>query len=170
MKKIFLSLFLLSIANIYATAQGKYGHLNFGNLISSMPETKAANSELEAYQKQLVAKGEEMATAFRAKLEEFYQNVSQGTMAPAEQQKQEAALQKEQQEIAAYEQEVVQKVQQKRNELIQPIVEKAENAIQEYGDENGYILIFDTSIPNAILFAEQTDDLMPAIKAKLGIN
>jgi len=57
---LLLSAFLL-LGTSTLIAQEKYGHLNFGNLISSLEETKAADSQLSDYQKQLVAKGEEMA-------------------------------------------------------------------------------------------------------------
>ena len=169
MKKLFFLSFFLMVASLEVAAQ-KYGHLNFGNLISEIPETEAADKELEAYQKQLVAKGEEMAAAFQQNYTKLLQDVQNGTLSPQEQQTKEAELQKTQQSILQYEQEVIQKVNVKRDELLKPIVEKAQQAINDVAKEGGYLLIFDTSIFNAVLFAQESQDVMSQVKAKLGIN
>lgn len=169
MKKAVIIIAALVLGSTVMSAQ-KYGHLNFGNLISVMPETEAADSQLEAYQKQLVSKGEEMAEAFQQEYGEFVQRVQAGEMPPKEQQERQQALQQKQQEILQYEQEVVQKVQEKRQELLEPIVKRAEEAIAEVAKENGYVMIFDTSSFNAVLFAEDSTDIMNAVKAKLGLE
>ena len=160
---------LFSFTNI--SAQAKYGHVNLGNLIAGMNETKAADAELEALQKQIVAKGEQMATAFQAKVQKFYEAANSGSMAPAEQQKQQAALEQEQQTIAAYEQTSMQRVNQKRAELIEPIVTKAKAAIARVAKANGYVAIFDTSaVYNGILFAAESEDITALVKKDLGIE
>ena len=166
MKSYILFAACLLLAPSLTMAQ-KYGHLNFGNLISSLEETKAADSELEAYQKQLVSKGEEMAAAWQKEAQAFAQKVQSGSLAPKVQQETQAKLEEERNKILAYEQEVSQKVQAKRQELLEPLITKAEKAIQDVAKENGYVMIFDTSVFNAILFAQETDDVMELVKAKL---
>ena len=79
-------------------------------------------------------------------------------------------MQKQQTDIQAYEQEVSQKIQEKRNELLQPIMEKAQNAINSVAKDQGYIMVFDSSVFNAILFAEESEDIMVFVAAKLGLN
>lgn len=169
MKKIFGLLFFLVLTTGTALAQ-KYGHLNFGNVVSLMPETKSANSTLETYREGLVAKGEAMAQEFQTQYGKFVADVQSGELSPVEQQKRQEALEKKQNEIVSYEQVIQQQVEAKRAELLQPIVEKVEKAIAKVAQENGYVMVFDTSMFNAILFAEQTDDLMPLVKAELGIE
>lgn len=169
--KHLLLLAALLVGGTCLTAQGeRYGHLNLGQVVSLLPETKAAESELKAYQQQLVAKGEEMAKAFQAKIQEFYTDVQEGTLPPVEQQKREAALQEERQTIVGYEQEIQQKLGQKRQDLLEPVLGKVGMAIDEVAAENGFVLIFDTSQFNAILFADESEDVLPLIKAKLGIE
>ena len=161
---------LLSIGFTSVMAQTKYGHVNFNGLVAQMTDTKAADSQLEAFQKQLVSKGEEMAKAFQGKVEKFRQDIQEGGVTPKIQQEREAALGQERDGILKYEQEVQQKLTAKRQELLQPIVEKAQKAVEEYAKANGYGMVFDTSSFNAVLFAQDSEDLMPALKAKLGIN
>lgn len=169
MNKLLIFVFLLSISTTTTFAQEKYGHLNFGNVVALMPATKSADSQLEAYQKQLVAKGEEMAKAFQVNYQKLVQDINSKTLAPKQQEERELALQSEQQAILKYEQEVIQKVNVKRDELLKPIVEKVQAAIKAIGKENGYAMIFDTSTFNAILFVQDTDDVLPLVKTKLGI-
>ncbi len=168
MKKLFFILPVFILGSLQLSAQ-KYGHINFGNLVAAMPETKAADTQLETFQKELVAKGEDMVKAFQEKYGKFVSDVQSGGIAPKDQQTRGQALQAEQQSIAQYENEVIQKVQEKRQELLKPIIEKAQNAIDEYAKANGYVMVFDTSVFNAVLFVEEGDDLMEVIKAKLGL-
>ena len=146
----------------------KYGYINLGNLVASLPESKAADAELKTYREQLISKGEEMAKAFQAKVVDYQGKI--GEMAPVKAKELEVTLQKEQQSILKYEQEVTRKLQEKRNELLKPIVDKATQAIQAVGKENGYTMIFDSSLFNTILYLEEKDDVMPLVKAKLGIQ
>ena len=170
MKKILLLSAFVALGVVLSSAQEKYGHLNYGGLISSMEETQAANSELEAYQKQLVAKGEEMAKKFQQDFEAALKEAQAGNLTPVQQQEKEQELGKRRDEIIAYEQEVREKVEAKRQELLGPIIDKAQTALKEVAKENGFAMIFDTSVFNAVLFAEDTDDVMPLVKAKLGMT
>ncbi|MCG8330499.1 MAG: OmpH family outer membrane protein [Chitinophagales bacterium] len=163
--------FLLLAALLFAGALNmnaqKYGHMNFGSVIAALPETEAADKELEAYQKQLNADVEKRATAWQGKVQAFYTAVEGGTLTPVQQQQQQQALEKEQQEILQLQQSIAQKVQMKRQSLLEPIVSKVEGAINTVAKENGYQFIFDTSVFNAILFAEESDDVSEMVKAKL---
>ena len=150
------------------SAQQKYGHLNLGNLLLEMPETKEANAMLEAYQNQLVKQGEKMAEALQKGITEF-QNSYQ-LLSPVEAAKVEQKLQADQQKLLAFEREVVEKVGSKRQELLGPIIEKAQEAIRAVGKENGYSLIFDTSaVVNGILFTRDSENVLDLAKNKLGI-
>ena len=57
---------------------------------------------------------------------------------------------------------------EKRQELLAPILRRVDDAIREVGKENGFQFIFDESI-GAILFDGNAEDVMPLVKAKLGL-
>ena len=166
----FFGALIAVILSVGAMQAQKYGHLNLGNAVAMMPETKAADAELEAFQKQMVAKGEEMAKKFQENYNKLVQDAQTGTFPPAALKKREEELVKERDAILKYEQEIEAAVQKKREELLKPIFDKVEKAIQEVAKENGYQLVFDSSIFNTLLFAQDQDDLMPLVKAKLGIQ
>ncbi len=170
MKKIFLisALFLFSAATLIG--QDRYGHLNFGNLIAQMPEAIAANDSLEVMQATMVAQGETKAAQFQRDATAFIKAVQEGNLTPVQQQNQQAALEKRQLEIQQFEQVIIQAIGAKRNEMLEPIVARAESAISEVAKENGYVMIFDTSVFNAVMYAQETEDIMPLVKKKLGIE
>ena len=172
MKKWTLYFGLLLIGLIGTTTEAvaqKFGHLNVGNLLSSMPEASSADKELETYQAQLVSKGESMAKALKADYETFAAAVQAGTKTAKEIQEKETVLKAEQQKIAAYEQEVMQKLAQRREELLQPLLERVDEAIKAVGDENDFTFIFDSSAFNVVMFAAESTDVEALVKAKLGM-
>jgi len=59
---------------------------------------------------------------------------------------------------------------QKESQLLQPIIEKADKAIKEVGKENGYTYIFDLSRGSVVYFSEVSEDVLPLVKKKLGIQ
>ena len=59
-------------------------------------------------------------------------------------------------------------LQKKQQEIMEPIITKARKAIEDVFNEEGYTYIFDKS-SGSILFAKETEDIMPLVKKKLGI-
>ena len=145
----------------------KIGYINSAVLIAEYPSTQAADETLKTFQEGLVAEGQKRAKSLETKFTAYMAEAQQGTLTPVQQQEKEAELQKDQQSLQAYEQEVYEKVAQKREELYKPILDKIQSAIDAVGKEGNYQLIFDTSVMNVIVFAEESDDITELVKAKL---
>jgi len=63
-----------------------------------------------------------------------------------------------------------QQLQQKQAELLTPVFDKAEAAIEEVAKEQGLIYVFDVG-PQVVLYkSNQSVDILPMVKQKLGIN
>lgn len=150
-------------------AQNKYGHLNYGNLLELVPEVKSGDSQLATYRDQLVKQGEDRVKKWQADVQTFQTQAQAGDLTGLQIKQTEEKLGKEQQAIAALEQEVIQKVTKKREQILKPILDKIDDAIKTVGKENGYSMIFDSSLYNFILSAEDSDDVMPLVKQKLGL-
>ena len=58
----------------------------------------------------------------------------------------------------------------KQADLLQPIIDKANQAIQSIGKEKGFTYIFDVSAGAVVFFSSDSEDVMPLVKAKLGIK
>lgn len=153
-----------------ATQAQKFGHINVGNILVLMPETKGADSLLMVYQDSLVAIGESRSDSLKNDILAFSKAYNEGLLTPKQAESRKADLEKRHQGILAFEQQVQNWVALKREELLTPILEKLQNAIDEVGKEGGYYMIFDTSVVNTILYAKESDDLAPLVKKKLGIE
>jgi outer membrane protein len=146
----------------------KYGYINSSEIISIHPDVKAADQKLLNFQNNLITKGEEMARKLEANYNAYLEEANQGVLSQLQMQERETALTQEQDAIRQYEVEMQQKILIKREELYQPILDKIQLAVEEVGKENGYSMIFDTST-GGILFAEQTNDILQKVKAKLNL-
>ncbi len=165
--KIFTLVLVLGLG-VQAQAQDyKYGYVNSQELISLMPQAESANTALEKYQAELAAAFEKKVKKFQDDIAAFEQKYQ--TMAPAQAQEVQAGLQKRQQELAAEEQSLTQQLNVKRNELLEPILIKIDDAIKAVGKEGGYTMIFDSGGMNVMLYLDEALNVLPQVKAKLGL-
>lgn len=162
-----IAAFLLGPVNGFAQ---QYGHLNLGNLLEMMPEREAADQELAALRDEGLAKGEEMIKVLDEKVKAYQQARQSGTLNQIQSSEMEAELQAMNQEIVQYEKQLQAELAQKRQELLSPILMKVDNAVKSVAAENGYLMIFDTSVMNGVLFAQDSEDVLPLVKAKLGVE
>lgn len=168
MKKFFtiavvaMSLF---IAAQPVTAQSKIGYISTEELISVMPETIKADSNLQQFRNALVQNAQEKQNTLESAIEKF--NKDSATMSQARKEVQRTELQKMLQDLQGEEQRIQQQLQQKQQELIGPINKKAFDAIQAVAKENGYGYIFEK---NALLVAPPGEDIIPLVAKKLNIK
>ena len=159
--------FMLSIALSAQAQSPKFGHINSADLLSMMPEIKKADSTLQAYQKSLEDANASMLTDYQKKVQD-YQALSATTT--------DAVKEIKQQEIKDLENRIQQfqgtaqdKLQNKKEEVYSPILKKAEDAIKEVAKENNYAYVFDTSA-GAVVYAQESDNLMELVKKKLALK
>lgn len=160
-----LSFVLFSIWAINADAQ-KFGYLNAQELLAGLEEVQAADKELEAYQKELLSKGQEMMQAFEQEYKQYMEEVNAGTLSKVQAQQKEAKLLQKQEELQKYEAEVQEKLALKRETLLKPIIDRVRQVIYDFGKENGYTMIFDTS-SGFLLHASPGDNILEEIKKRL---
>lgn len=167
MRKLLFAFAITLLTTSVAISQAaKFGYVNSQELLAEMPEIKQADAELDTYQKQLVSKGQEMIKVLETEYQSYVESAKQGLLSQVQVQQKEAALGAKQQEIQQYEQEVQQKLAVKREALYKPILDKVKGAIESYGKENGYTMIFDTST-GTLLHAVESENLITQIKARL---
>lgn len=147
----------------------KFGYCNSAVLLTQLPEVKAADSDLQAFQTQLTKKGQERVKALQDAAAELDRKKQQGTISPKDFDVQTAKLEEERQSIAKYEQEVYQKLTQKREELYKPLLDKVNKAMSDVATENGFALVFDAST-QILVYADESLDVTKMVKVKLGIG
>jgi len=158
---------LLMVTAVSVNAQ-KFGHINSAKLLSELPAVKAAESDLEAFQKQMMSSGEAMVKKLEAKIQAYSKEAQEGLLSQVQMQKKEEELAAEQQKIQAFEVEVQNKILAKREELYAPILDKVKVAIETVGADGSYTMIFDSS-GGTILHSNASEDVMGQVKTKLGL-
>ena len=166
-KSLFFAIALMAVGTTIQAQ--KFGYINSQELISTMPEVKEANSEIETLTKQLQKKGQDMLQAFQTKYQDLQAKQANGEIAPKQLELEAEKLKAEQAKITEYENTSQAMIEKKGTDLFTPIQERVNNAIQEIAAEQGYSYIFDTSL-GIILYADESTDVTPLVKAKLGIQ
>jgi outer membrane protein len=169
MKRVLLALALTIGFAATAVAQQKIGHIDVEELVAVMPETQTANAEIQKYQEQLEGDSQAMQEEYMTKMQNAQANVDTWTQ---------LRLQKEQEELEAMGQRIMQfnqsaqqELQRKQMDLMLPIIEKAQEAINAVAKSNSFTYILDSSKGKAVVvFLENGEDIMPLVKAELGIQ
>ena len=166
MKKTLLTI-CLGIATLFAAeAQNKLGYINSNELLSIMPQSIEMQTELQSYAKGLESSLAAMQAEGEKKLADYQQN--EATMSDLVKQDKIRELESIQQRILEFQQNAQESLAAKEQELITPILDKARKAIEDVAKEGNFTYIFDASTGN-ILYAAESENVLPLVKAKLGL-
>jgi len=166
-KLIIIAIFLFSGTTVNAQNY-KFGHINSQELLSIMPERDSAEAEIQQYAKDLEGQLEIMNVEYNNKLNDYVEK--RDNLTPLVKQTKEQELNEIQKRIQDFTTSAEQELQQQNAQLIQPIILKAEKAIKDVAKENGFTYIFDLSRGSVIYFSEQSEDILPLVKKKLGLE
>ena len=167
MNKLFSIIFVL-FSIVFSASGQKFGFINSQEILTSLPEVKQANSDIEVMKTMFQKKGEEMVKDLQTKYGELQKKQTSGELAPVEIEKQAALLKLEEAKLGEFEKTSQQKIYEKSEELLKPIQDKVNNAIKEVAAENGFLYIFDSGI-GVVLYADPATDATKLVKAKLGV-
>lgn len=166
-KTIVIVFAFLCVGILGANAQQKFAFIEFQDLMTQMPEYKKANADMESYGKTLQDQLKTMSEELDKKYSDYQKN--QTKMAEAIKELKEKELRDMQTRIQEFQETAQESVRKKEQELLKPIIEKAKNAITVVAKENGYGYVFDASQGSPLLVKPEGDNLMSAVKKKLGI-
>ncbi len=143
----------------------KLGHINSQELLQIMPGRDAAKDTLQKE----AAEIENTLKTMQAELErisnEFVQRQAEWTELIRNTKRSE--IQDMQNRIQAFYESAQKQLQDREAELTKPIVDRAKKAIEDVAREGGYTYIFDGA---ALLYSQDSEDIMPQVKKKLGLN
>ena len=162
-----IALFIGIAISSQAQTPQKVGHVNFNELLQSMPGIDSVRIALQEYQQTLTDQMDQMRVEFENKYLD-YQSKSAG-MSDIIKQNKEQELAQLQERIDAFQQQAQQELQNKQAAMLQPLINEAKQAVSDVAKELGYNYVLN-SIEDVVLYSEPTDDLMPQVKAKLGIE
>lgn len=169
MKKLFTAVLvtLLATASVSIAQTTKFGHIDSGELIQLMPQTKQADSTLKKYAESLDGQLRTMTGEYQTKLQAYQSKAD--SFPDAIRQTKEKELNDLGNRIQDFRETAQESIQKKKEELYGPILKRAEDAIKDIAKEKGYAYIFDTSL-GSVIYAQDADNIMPVVKARLGIK
>lgn len=175
MKK-FLKLTLAVVLMVSATAVNaqKFGRVDLAAVVTNMTEFKEAQTNLEAYGRDLQDQLEQIQVEFNKLYADYEKNVT--TYSDTVRQLKERELTELQQRFQDFQQLAQQDMSKKEAELMNPIYEKANDAIKQVSSAGGYIAIFSTTSDQpaaaglAYFDPAQLTDITPEVKVVLGIQ
>ena len=166
MKKL-IAVAVMALGMYSASAQTKIGFIDTDELISVMPEAAKVDVELKEYQASLVQQGQDMGKEADDKATQFVKDSLK--MTPTMKEIKRGEIISLYQKVQGWNQTAQDMYNQKAQEKIAPIRKKAFDAITAVAKEKGYAYVLDAST-SVLLVSPPSDDLMPFVKAKLGIK
>jgi outer membrane protein len=146
-------------------AQTKFAYISVNDLITSMPETKKADTAMNDYQSALAMQYDDMRKEFSE------QDSLMSSKDTVKYTKAQLELKRKNvgdlyQRMMTFQQQAQQMAQQKNQELLAPIQKKAVDAIKEVARENGYTYVF---VKEQLLVYPPAEDIINLVKKRLGI-
>ena len=166
MKKLLLGA-VMAFGVMSASAQTKIGYINTDELMSIMPEAAKINTDLNEYQTTLQQQGLALSKEADTKRDQFFKDSA--TFSNSKKEIVRDELVKLYSRLQNYEQEAQEKAQQYAQTKIGPLKVKALDAIKLVAKERGYTYVIDEAA-NSLLVMPPGDNLLPMVKAKLGIK
>ncbi len=165
MKKILL-IAVAAMFSFAATAQTKFAHVNFGELVQLMPEADSAMVQLEAANNEAQETYNSMVSEFQSKYDQFEQK--QASWTPAVRESKQKELMDIQTRVQEFQQAIQQDMNQLQNTLMAPIYQKAQDVVRNLAKEKGVIYVYDSS---SLLYIDdaQSIDLTPEARTALNI-
>jgi outer membrane protein len=164
-KKVAVAVVLFIAATSFVQAQSKIAHINVTELLSQMPEMKAAQAELKKLEETYRADIQSSLDELKNKLTQY--NNEANAMSQEENQKRALELQGFERNIGEAQQAAQQELAKKQSELFEPISKKAKDAIEKVAAAQGYDYVVDAS-PGAGVIVAKGKDLLPDVKQELG--
>jgi len=169
MKKVLVILALVC-STFAAQAQTKVGHINSSNLLEMLPEADSIQKQLaqvqEMWQRILAEKETEAKTKYSA----LMVIIDKPSVSDSEKEIKTQEVENLQKQYQELQKRANDDLQIKQEELLSPLLEKVKKTISEVAKANGYAYVMDTTEGSGIIYSDSSFDLMPLVKAKLGVK
>ncbi|MDE5724305.1 MAG: OmpH family outer membrane protein [Paramuribaculum sp.] len=162
-KKLFVAI-LIALPAI-ASAQAKFGVVNSQQIFAELPETKEAETQMEAASAKFQSEFKVLQDEYNKAYTEF-QNMDANTPETIRQRRM-ADIQEKAQRIGQFQQSASEDLDRQQQQLLAPIQQKIADAIKAVGQENNFTMIFDMTQP--VYVGTDVVDASDLVKKKLGI-
>lgn len=174
MKKFFVML-LMAASTAVAGAQTKFAHFNMADVLTNMPEYKAASDEIQKLGTQYQEELARLQKEYQTKGEELQKLAQEGKTADAILQNKGQELQKMEESIQQFYQASQQDIQAKQAEKMEAIQVKIMGQVQKIAEAGNYVYVMDSSnaaVGGPVVFVNSalSTDITAQVKTALGIQ
>lgn len=166
-KTILFATALFIGATTFSTAQSKVAHIDSQALIGAMPETKAAQADIEKLEKTYQVAIEEMIAEYQSKIKRY--DAEAASQTDDENAKRMSEVETMQRSIREYQSQAQEDLQKKQFDLLKPITEKVKAAILKVAKAQGFDYVLESTPNNGIVIMANGKDLIADVKKELGI-
>ena len=170
MKKGFIVVLIALLAfggSAMAQKNIKLGHINSNDLMQIMPGRDTAMALLQKEVEDLQAEMEAMKKEYETRVNDYLAKKDQ--LSELIRKTKESDIQAMGARIEEFQANAQKLLEERQEALLKPIIDRAKAAIEEVGKENGYTYIFDAGV-GTVLYSQDSDDIMPLVKKKLGLK
>ncbi len=165
--RFLFSVFCFLLFSFNVSAQTKFGHVDYGEIIKNMSGIDSVQTVITNYATELQAIGQQMEKEFQEKYAAFETLSASPNTAPAILKIRQDELQAIYKRIQEFSQSMEMEVRDKQTELLEPFQNKLLEAIKKVAKAHNYTYIFDIT---TLQFSSPNDDLTTLVKAELGIK
>ncbi len=170
MKKILIAMVACLFAfggTAVAQKNIKLGHINSNDLMQIMPGRDSAQTVLQKEVQDLEATLKTMQGEMEKRYNEYMENQAGWTELIRNTKQRE--IQDMGARIQEFQENAQKQLQERESTLLKPIIDRAKKAIEDVAREGGYTYILDAGTA-AVLYSQDSDDIMPLVKKKLGLK
>ncbi len=171
MKRVVNLLLVLIFLTSTAVAFGqnyKFGHIESQKVVVLMPEYTEASDSLNAVRTKYDQQAERMQVEINRKYNELVEQQNELDSLILESMFSE--VQSMQERLQNFQNQATQKLRTLEGNLLQTVMNKLDLAIAEVAEEMDLIYVFDVSARNPVYASDQSIDVGPMVKEKLGIQ
>lgn len=164
-KILLIAAVLLLSTNQVVNAQVKMAHIDVSELMTSMPEMKTAQTQIEKLSKTYDTEYRTMVEEYQNKLKKYEQEAP--TVGDKVNEDRSKEVQTLGQNITQYRETAQKELQQKQEDIFKPILDKARVAIQKVAKAQGFQYVLDASNGGGVIFADGPN-LLNDVKKEMG--
>jgi outer membrane protein len=147
----------------------KIGHIDRQRLLLTLPERKGAEEKMQAFAKTLDERLKAMGAEYQAKVADAQARADKGELSETEKQMLVREINDLEQRIESAREKAQEDIAKMEEELLKPMIEKTTKAIKDVAEEKAFTYVLDVST-GTVLYFDRGEDIMPLVKAKLGIQ
>ena len=151
-------------------AQAKIGIVNSQQIFDLMPEKATAEAQLKTLSDRYHAEYELLQAEFDKTYADYQPVAADASTPETIKERRVQELQESDKKMREFERRAADDISDRRATLTKPITDKIQDAIRQAGEQAALDVVFDTAVTPVAYTGPATIDLMPMVKALLGLE